>query len=96
MVGLAVAGRDAIFDYIEADSPSAAAMVDDRIRLAVENLAEFPEMGRTGRVRGTRELVIPRTPYIAVYRFDRGALRILRTSWLLEMALKNEITESAR
>jgi toxin ParE1/3/4 len=75
---LAVADRDAIFDYIEADSPSAAAMVDDRIRLAVENLAEFPEMGRTGRVRGTRELVIPRTPYIAVYRFDRGALRILR------------------
>jgi toxin ParE1/3/4 len=42
VVGLAVADRDAIFDYIEADSPSAAAMVDDRIRLAVENLAEFP------------------------------------------------------
>ena len=76
---LAVADRDAIFGYIEADNSKAAAMVDQRIEQAVENLTEFPEMGRTSRVRGTRGVSnSPRTPYIAVYRFDRGALRILR------------------
>ena len=53
-------------------------MVDDRIRVAVGNLAEFPEMGRVGRVRQTRELVIPRSPYIAVYRIGGGTIRILR------------------
>jgi toxin ParE1/3/4 len=75
---LAIADRDAIFDYIEADSPAAAATVDDRIRQAIENLAKFPEIGRPGRVHETRELVIPRTPYIAVYRIETGMLRILR------------------
>ncbi len=50
--------RDAIFDYIESDSPRAAIAVDERIRLQVETLAQFPESGRPGRVAGTRELVI--------------------------------------
>ena len=75
---LAQADRDAIFDYIEADSPQAAITVDDRIRMQVEGLARFPESGRPGRVEGTRELVIDRTPYIAAYRVARGAVRILR------------------
>src|SRR6266478_9540841 len=60
--------RDAIFDYIEADSPQAAIIVDNRIRVQVESLVKFPESGRPGRVEGTRELVIQRTPYIAAYR----------------------------
>jgi addiction module RelE/StbE family toxin len=59
--------RDTIFDYIEADSPQAAIAVDNRIRVQVESLAEFPDSGRRGRVEGTRELVIQRTPYIAAY-----------------------------
>jgi plasmid stabilization system protein ParE len=47
--------RDAIFDYIEADSPKAAIAVDERIREQVETLARFPESGRPGRIEGTRE-----------------------------------------
>jgi addiction module RelE/StbE family toxin len=74
----AQADREAIFDYIEADSPQAAVTVDDRIREHVEKLAEFPEMGRPGRVEGTRELVIHRTPYIAAYRIAGNTIRILR------------------
>ena len=58
----AQADREAIFDYIEADSPQAAIAVDDRIREQVEGLIKFPEMGRPGRVNGTRELIIQRTP----------------------------------
>jgi plasmid stabilization system protein ParE len=48
---LAQADRDAIFDYIEADSPQAAVTVDDRIRVQVEGLIRFPESGRPGARR---------------------------------------------
>jgi toxin ParE1/3/4 len=65
---LAQADRDAIFDYIEADSPQAAVTVDDRIRTQIGALAQFPQSGRLGRIEGTRELTIDRTPYIAAYR----------------------------
>jgi toxin ParE1/3/4 len=65
---LAVADRNAIFDYIEAQNPRAAVRIDTRIGKAVALLARFPEMGRIGRVEETRELVISRTPYIAAYR----------------------------
>ena len=74
----ALADRIAIFDYIEADSPRAAVSVDDRIETCVEGLAQFPEMGRPGRINGTRELVISRTPYIAAYRIVGDTVRILR------------------
>jgi toxin ParE1/3/4 len=70
--------RDAIFDYIEADSPRAAIAVDDRIRTQAEILAQFPYSGRPGRIEGTRELVISRTPYIAAYRIAGDTVRILR------------------
>ena len=53
-------------------------VVDDRIQQQVEALEQFPEMGRQGRTEGTRELVIQRTPYIAVYRIVRGVVLILR------------------
>ena len=74
----AQADRDAIFDYIEADSPQAAIAVDDRIREQVETLARFPHSGRQGRIEGTRELVINRTPYIVAYRIAGDTVRVLR------------------
>jgi addiction module RelE/StbE family toxin len=73
-----LADRRAIFDYIEADNPRAAIDIDDRIQTRVEGLAQFPEMGRPGRIEGTRELVIARTPYIAAYRIAGDTVRILR------------------
>jgi addiction module RelE/StbE family toxin len=74
----AQADREAIFDYIGADSPQAAIAVDDRIRLQIEELLKFPEIGRAGRIDGARELVIQRTPYIAAYRIAGKTIRILR------------------
>lgn len=73
----AQADRKSIFDYIEADSPQAAIDVDERIRTRVAGLALFPEMGRVGRIIGTRELVISSTPYIAAYRIAGEAVRVL-------------------
>ena len=74
----ALADRDAIFTHIEAESPRGAVSVDDRIVAAVRRLLEFPESGRPGRVVGTRELVVPHTPFIAVYSVTVDRLRILR------------------
>lgn len=75
---LAEADRDKIFDYIEEDNPLAAVAVDERIAEQVEALRRFPEAGRPGRVTGTRELVIQRSPYIAAYRVCDDTVWILR------------------
>ena len=64
--------------YIASDNPVAAYRVHDDIRKQTNLLAIYPEIGRPGRVRGTRELVITGTPYIAAYRFAGDALTILR------------------
>jgi len=41
-------------------------------------LPNNPEMGRPGRVPGTRELLIPRTPFIVPYRLVGNTIQILR------------------
>lgn len=75
---LSIADRHKIFDYIETENPSAAIAVDERIEQAVDRLRQFPESGRTGRVTGTRELVVAHTPYIVAYIVISGRVRILR------------------
>jgi len=57
----AVSDLESIRDYIARDNPSAARKVAERIRESVNHLIDFPLSGRTGRVPGTRELVIPGT-----------------------------------
>lgn len=49
-----------------------------KIQAATDQLAEFPLIGRTGRVDGTRELVITNTPYIVIYRVKGSTVEILR------------------
>ena len=70
--------RVAILNHIEAESPAAASRLDDRIEAEVERLAQFPEIGRLGRIEGTRELVIIYTPYIAAYQVADDVVIILR------------------
>ena len=56
-----------IFSYIRDRNPVAATQAIARIRLAAEQLAEFPRMGHLGRVPGTHEWVVRGLPYIIVY-----------------------------
>jgi addiction module RelE/StbE family toxin len=66
-----------IREYIAADNSEAARRVSRRIRDAVRKLARYPHIGRPGRVPGTRELVIPGTPYVVPYIVHRDQLAIL-------------------
>jgi toxin ParE1/3/4 len=72
----AIANRDAQLDYIAQDNPKAAIEQGDRIAQQIRQLIAHPELGRPGRKQGTRELVISRTPFIAVYRVKPKARRI--------------------
>jgi toxin ParE1/3/4 len=74
----ALANLNAEAEYIAQDSPAAAVRVVAAIKLAVENLRRYPAMGRSGRVAGTRELVVPGTPYIIPYRVRGDAVEVLR------------------
>lgn len=75
---------DAIYDlialrqYIAQDKPTAANRVAKRILKSVDLLSDQPGMGRRGRLLGTKELVIPTTPYIIPYRVKNNIIEILR------------------
>ncbi len=64
-----------IRERIAADNPAAAIRMIERIQAAVTRLAGSPALDRPGRVAGTRELVIPRTPYIVPYRVNVMSFR---------------------
>ena len=69
---------DAIEAYIAEDNPKAAVRTVLRVLEAIEGLAEFPNVGRPGRVPGTRELVVSGTPFIAVYKVEANILWVAR------------------
>ena len=74
------AGKDLdnIETYISQDSAIAANRTVVDIVYAVEQLKDFPALGRAGRVVGTRELVIAGKPYIVPYRVKANVIEILR------------------
>ncbi len=75
---LAQADLIAIVDYLLELNSIAAIEAEQRITEAIEQLADFPGLGRPGRVASTRELVITDTPYIAAYRVQREQVEVLR------------------
>ena len=77
-------------EYIESASEQNAAFVAKRILKTVDLLESHPEMGRPGRVVGTRELVVADTPYIIPYRVRREWLELLavfhgRQKWPMKL-----------
>ena len=55
-------------EYIAKDDPAAARLTVQRIVDAINLLPENPALGHSGRILGTRELVVPDTRYIVPYR----------------------------
>jgi len=70
------ADRKAAIDYIAQSNPRAAVAQLDSMMIQVEMLFQHPELGRGGRKKGTRELVIPQTNFIVVYRIRPRLQRI--------------------
>jgi len=65
--------------HIAEHDPAAAKRVALHILYCVEHLlSENPKLGAPGRVPGTRELVIPKTPYIVPYRGRQSKFEIVR------------------
>ena len=69
--------QDEAFEWIVRENPRAAREIIDCTWAATRLLADNPRLGRAGRISGTRELVISRTPYIVVYRIGREDVEIL-------------------
>ena len=66
---------ESLYAYIAEDNAGAAAVTVETVVAGIEALARHPEMGRKGRIAGTRELVI--TPYVIAYRARKTAIDIL-------------------
>ena len=77
---LASSDLEAIADYIAQDNPDPAAAVVLRVLDALDLLGTFPDVGRLGRVDGTREAVLARTPFVAAYRVRDDTVEVLRVS----------------
>jgi toxin ParE1/3/4 len=73
----AIAHLTHLRSYIAHDHPSAANRIAAVLLEAVERLAELPNLGRPGRVAGTRELVVPGTPYVIPYRLRGDRLEVI-------------------
>jgi len=67
-----------LIQYIAEDSPQNAELVKTRISKSIELLCTMPQAGRIGRVSGTHECVVSKTPYIVVYRISPIQIDIMR------------------
>lgn len=67
-----------IGDYIAERNPVAAARIVRDIHTKTGSLlSSNPFIGRAGDIEGTRELVIPGTPYIVAYRVRDDDIEVL-------------------
>ena len=65
-------------EYIALDNTEAAHRMATRIIEAVKYLIDQPNIGRPGRLSGSRELIVSGTPFIVVYWVRGAAVQILR------------------
>ena len=68
---------DTIGVHIAKDNLVASENVVARIVASVNALAQFPSLGRVGRIAGTRENVIAGLPYIVPYRVKPDTIEVI-------------------
>ena len=66
-----------IVQHIAEDNPDVAERLADAIEAKANSLMKHPKLYRTGRKRGTRELVV-QPNYILIYRIEGQAVVVLR------------------
>lgn len=67
------------FEHLERENASAASRTANSVLETIAMLAAHPHVGRMGRIAGTREFAVPRTPFVIGYQADlpNNLLRVL-------------------
>ncbi|MBL8548648.1 MAG: type II toxin-antitoxin system RelE/ParE family toxin [Hyphomonadaceae bacterium] len=62
--------------YLQPRSQAGAKRMGERILAVASLLEQFPELAPPSRYRSLRQLVVPRTPYLVIYRLNGGDVEI--------------------
>ena len=75
----AIAAEDlkSAHEYLSERSPKSADTLIERILSTIDLLEHYPGLGREGRIKGTRELVVTGTRFVVFYRLHRDQIEIL-------------------
>ena len=68
---------DSIIDYVAERHLAAAERLERMFRDKAETARRFPEIGRPGRVAGTREIIV-HPNYLIIYQITDSAIDIIR------------------
>lgn len=66
-----------LLEFVGEPNASAAARLKDLIDEALRRACQFPEIGRSGRIAGTRELIV-HPNYVVVYQITETTIEVLR------------------
>jgi toxin ParE1/3/4 len=74
----AAADLQRISDYLKENHPHYRQATLRKLYDAIRSLKQLPQPSRIGREDGTRELLFPPTPYVAVYRVREQTIEVMR------------------
>jgi toxin ParE1/3/4 len=74
----AVADLQHINDYLKEHHPHYRQPTMRKLYDRIRSLKNTPYLGRPGRIEGTRELLFPPMPYVAVYRVHEQSIEVWR------------------
>lgn len=74
---LALQDLENTYEFVTQHNPKAANGIIKRIESGIDNLKLYPNVGKKGRLIGTRELIIPNTPFLLPYRIKETHIEIL-------------------
>ena len=74
----AAADLQHISDYLKDHLPQYRQPTMRKLFAAIQSLKDWPHRGRAGREEGTREILFPPLPYVAVYRVKEQNIEVVR------------------
>ena len=74
----AAADLQHISDYLKDHHPRYRRPTMRKLYESIRSLKTLPHSGRPGREEGTREILFPPLPYVAVYRVKEQSIEVVR------------------
>jgi toxin ParE1/3/4 len=75
---VAAADLQSISEYLKEHHPRYRDSTMRKLYETIRALKEWPRRGRPGREEGTREILFPPPPYVAVYRVKEQTIEVMR------------------